>query len=437
MKNLFKREESCNDMKQWRWTVLVGGIIALTSQLYLNFFIDGFRISAAAVLYPVLLMTLTKNQDALKVGAATGAMVFAFRTLLDLAGIAPSQGGQRSILANGLFYVFYCLFFSIMVKNKYTVSFPRLVFSILVCDFSANICEVGLQINLNYDSLAPSFYLYLLGIAFLRTLAAGTILAGERNYRTLMKRTEHENRYQRLFLMTTRLKNEIYFMEKNTDEIESAMSNAYQLYEKLSALDTPPELKKMALSIARDVHEIKKDYIRIMQGIQKEIDEQNDKETMSLRDLLHILEESTHRMLESKRLDIQLEIQRQDNFVMKQHYALMVVLINLVNNAIEAIEGVRTKGWVRIEEKKEGDFYVFTVSDDGPGISERDMKRIFQMGFSTKFDELTGNIYRGVGLSGVKMTVEEKFHGTIEVNSQQGVGTQFQVRIPIHMLEET
>ncbi|HBC26176.1 MAG TPA: hypothetical protein DC013_02065, partial [Ruminococcaceae bacterium] len=69
MKNLFKREESCNDMKQWRWTVLVGGIIALTSQLYLNFFIDGFRISAAAVLYPVLLMTLTKNQDALKVGA--------------------------------------------------------------------------------------------------------------------------------------------------------------------------------------------------------------------------------------------------------------------------------------------------------------------------------------------------------------------------------
>ena len=57
------------------------------------------------------------------------------------------------------------------------------------------------------------------------------------------------------------------------------------------------------------------------------------------------------------------------------------------------------------------------------------------MGFSTKFDEKTGNIYRGVGLSGVKIVVEEQFGGSLEVESTQGAGTAFIVRIPADRLE--
>ena len=100
-----------------------------------------------------------------------------------------------------------------------------------------------------------------------------------------VKKEEHENRYRRLFLMTTGLKNEIYFMKKNSEEIESVMSNAYRLYERLSAMDVPDDMKKMSLSIARDVHEIKKDYIRIIQGIEQEISEEYDEKQMSFQDL--------------------------------------------------------------------------------------------------------------------------------------------------------
>jgi two-component system sensor histidine kinase YcbA len=52
------------------------------------------------------------------------------------------------------------------------------------------------------------------------------------------------------------------------------------------------------------------------------------------------------------------------------------------------------------------------------------------MGYSTKFDYVTGNIYRGVGLCGVKSTIEEQFGGSIEVDSVFGDGTQFTIKVP-------
>lgn len=56
----------------------------------------------------------------------------------------------------------------------------------------------------------------------------------------------------------------------------------------------------MGLEIARDVHEIKKDYIRIIQGIEEAIEEESNEETMSLQDLLRILESATYRTMAEK-----------------------------------------------------------------------------------------------------------------------------------------
>lgn len=114
----------------------------------------------------------------------------------------------------------------------------------------------------------------------------------------------------------------------------------------------------------------------------------------------------------------------------------MAVLKNLVNNAIEAIETKKKSGTIHIIEKREEDRFVFRVLDDGPGISGRHLPNIFKMGYSTKFDERTGNIYRGVGLCGVKNAVEEQFKGSICVKSTMGKGTEFRIEIPAAVLEE-
>lgn len=424
-------------MKVWKRTLLISVIVALASQLYWNIFVDGFRISSSVILLPVLLMTLGQNLSTVRTCIVTGTIVFLFRFLLLLAGGTATSTAMLQFVPNAAFYVFYGLIFHLITKNKHTVPYKRLVIAIFCADYFSNIAEILLQEIISAAPFSPEIPGYLALIAAFRTLLSGLVLLGERQYRILLTKSEHENRYRRLFLMTTSLKNEVYFMRKNSEEIESVMGNAYRLYERLSEReDVPEEMKQMSLSIARDVHEIKKDYIRIIQGIEEEISEEYDEKRMSFQDLLRILQATTYTLLEGKELSIQLIFLCGDDFVTQKHYELMAVLKNLVNNAIEAIEAGKKKGVIRIEEHRQGDRYLFRVSDDGPGISPRHLPNIFKMGYSTKFDYRTGNIFRGVGLCGVKATVEEQFNGTIDVESELGKGTAFTIEIPSASLEE-
>ena len=68
--------------------------------------------------------------------------------------------------------------------------------------------------------------------------------------------------------------------------------------------------------------------------------------------------------------------------------------------------------------------------DDGPGIEEEDLDTIFLEGYSTKFDEKTGNIMRGLGLSLVRDFVENDYGGRITVRSTPGEFTEFRIAIP-------
>ena len=427
------------NMKLWKRTLAIGVIIALASQLYWNVFVNNFRISTSVILLPVLIMTVGIQVQTRTICFVTACTIYIFRLVILLFQGMPLETGLIQVLPGALFYICYGLIFKLQIKNKHIVQMERLIVAVFFCDFCSNVFEVSLQEYLQQRMLPElSVIKYLLMIAAVRTLFAAVALIGEKQYRVLLKNAEHENRYQRLFLMTTGLKNEIYLMHKNTEEIERVMSNAYRLYEKtLMMEELPKEMQQMALEIARDVHEIKKDYIRIIQGIEEEIDEEYDEEKMNFQDLLQILEASTYHMLAEKRLDVRLVYDCQDNFITKEHYILMAVLKNLVNNAIEAIETKEKSGTVCIAERKEGNDYIFEITDDGPGISERQLSNIFKMGYSTKFDEKTGNIYRGVGLVGVKNAVEEQFKGKIDVESETGKGTKFRIMIPAEMLEES
>lgn len=424
-------------MKNWKRSLLISVTVALSSELYWNAFVSGFRISIAVVLLPILLLTLGKNLSTIKTCTITACFILVFRAIAAGSSITNVPNKMLLLLPNAVFYTCYGIIFAVMIPNKHTWSYKFLAPYLFTCDFLSNILELCIFESDNNRSFTWEMVGLLALVALFRSTLATLVLMAESQYRTLLTKEEHENRYRRLFLMTTGLKNEIYFMRKNSEEIESVMGNAYRLYEKLSSMeDVPEEMKRMSLAIARDVHEIKKDYIRIIQGIEQEISEEYDEKRMSFQDLLNILEATTHHLLEEKRARIDLVFECQDNFITEKHYELMSVLKNIVNNAIEAIEGAQKKGTIHISEHLKDRIYEFKIEDDGPGISPRHLPNIFKMGYSTKFDYKTGNIYRGVGLYGVKTTVEEEFNGTIEVESELGTGTIFTIRIPSMSLEE-
>ena len=416
-------------LNTWQRQLLIGILVALSGQLYLTLWAEGFRISAAVILFPTLLLIFMRDSHRPDTGLITGICVLCFRLVIDLIQGDPLLHALAVEYPGGVFYLCYDALLCLLIRDRRSVSPPRLWGALWLCDFCSNILNLVLSSHLRPQSSFGSSLLSLAGLALFRSLAAWAIIWGIRGYRQLLIREEHERRYRRLFLMTASLKTELYFLKKDAEDIEAVMSNAYRLYERLEA-EGDQEQAALALAIARDVHEVKKDNLRIIRGLEENVAEAYDHQDMALQDLMNILTISTRQFLGVQRADIRLECRCQSDFSLREHYRLLSILKNLVTNAVEAIQAGSGRGLVLVETRTEGEDFLLTVSDNGPGIPPRAIKMLFQVGYSTKFNADTGNINRGVGLPAVQYIVEE-LGGSIRVDSQPGRGTVFQVRLPM------
>ncbi len=99
------------------------------------------------------------------------------------------------------------------------------------------------------------------------------------------------------------------------------------------------------------------------------------------------------------------------------------VFLNLINNAMEAIE---ENGTITITTRRRDDCAVIEISDTGAGIKPEDMDHIFEPFFTTKA-AVKGT---GLGLS-VTYGIIKSHHGDITVGSTPGEGTTFTITLPI------
>ena len=104
--------------------------------------------------------------------------------------------------------------------------------------------------------------------------------------------------------------------------------------------------------------------------------------------------------------------------------------VNRAKNAVEAWEGRDGTLGLRVRRERPdergaaADFLVVEVEDDGPGIPEDVLPRLFEPYFSTK---TSGT---GLGLAICKRAVED-LGGSIAVRSAAGKGTTVTVRLPV------
>jgi len=99
------------------------------------------------------------------------------------------------------------------------------------------------------------------------------------------------------------------------------------------------------------------------------------------------------------------------------------VFMNLLANAIQAIEG---EGRIDVECSREGDSVVVRVRDDGHGIREDAISRVFDPGYTTK----GVGVGTGLGLS-IAYRIASNHGGSLRVKSEEGKGSEFTLSIPI------
>ncbi len=111
---------------------------------------------------------------------------------------------------------------------------------------------------------------------------------------------------------------------------------------------------------------------------------------------------------------------------MADFHQMQQVFVNIINNAEQAMTEAHGRGRLLVKAQSLGETIRVAFTDDGPGISEENLKRVFDPFFTTK-DAGKGT---GLGLS-ICFSILQEHGGSLHVESKPGEGATFTVEIPI------
>ena len=122
--------------------------------------------------------------------------------------------------------------------------------------------------------------------------------------------------------------------------------------------------------------------------------------------------------------EFQFVLPEKNHKIRSNKMALGQIFYNLISNSIKYND--KPKGTIHIDFSETEDYYIISIKDNGCGIDKANHHKIFNI-FETlaKTDrfETKGT---GIGLSTVQKMVQ-KLNGKIEIESELGIGTQFEV----------
>ncbi|MBC7396191.1 MAG: GHKL domain-containing protein [Bdellovibrionales bacterium] len=134
---------------------------------------------------------------------------------------------------------------------------------------------------------------------------------------------------------------------------------------------------------------------------------------------------------ESLKIDLRVEAPEAEILLRCRPVALSQVLLNLLNNAIDAVESLSEK-WVSLSLEQSDDKTVLRVSDSGRGIAVNDQKRIFEPFYTTK----QGDKGRGTGLGlSISKQIVEAHGGSLQYDLNSG-HTAFVASFPTRLAHD-
>ncbi|MEO8713097.1 MAG: ATP-binding protein, partial [Parafilimonas sp.] len=104
---------------------------------------------------------------------------------------------------------------------------------------------------------------------------------------------------------------------------------------------------------------------------------------------------------------------------------MVIALLNILINAVEAVE--ENTGRISIRIKKENDHAIIEITDNGSGISEENIPRLFEPYYTSKRNGI------GLGLAST-LNIIQAHNGSIEVSSEINKSTNFTITLPIKVI---
>jgi C4-dicarboxylate-specific signal transduction histidine kinase len=131
-------------------------------------------------------------------------------------------------------------------------------------------------------------------------------------------------------------------------------------------------------------------------------------------------------------VEIELDLDPEIPDILAEHNRLEQVFINLVSNAIDAMDEKDTRPEISDKEKRltirsfvENDHVSVKVIDTGIGMSEEVKNKIFEPFYTTK------KVGKGTGLGiSISYGIVQDYKGSIEIESEVGKGTAFTLKFP-------
>jgi signal transduction histidine kinase len=144
-------------------------------------------------------------------------------------------------------------------------------------------------------------------------------------------------------------------------------------------------------------------------------------EDIPLKSMVEICVERTRPLAERKQIGLDLQPMSEDLHLTGDRELMEYACYNLLTNAVKYSPPqtqVTVSGW------QENGHIRLAVKDQGIGMDQKEVKKIFQKFYRTKKAEQSGEVGTGIGLSIVQQIIEQH-GGAIEVVSRPGAGSCF------------
>lgn len=407
--------------------LMVAAGTAVAGEFKINPF-DGdiFRIAMGSSAFLLFLLLIRQLPYGIT-GLVTGTVVLLFRTVLDAAE-GSDLTWMQSMNSHFSAMVYYIVFAILMklIKSRLDTFHPLILGGVTaVIDLLSNEMELLTRlIVMESTSFHLNEWAYLMAIAVIRTYFTTGVYSSISVSQMRIVQREQTRRIEQMLGFGSGLYGEVFYLKKSIGTLENVTLNSYELYRGLKE-DGLQSYSRQVLDITQEIHEVKKDSQRILAGLIKLVDREVTA-NMPLSDVLRFTVKSNMKYAEMLGKKISFQVQITSDYTTASYIPLLTLFNNLTANAVEVI---KDEGNISLDLYEKDETTVFSVTDSGGGIKERDRDLLFEPGFTTKFDE-EGVAATGIGLSHVRDIVD-LFEGEITVSlaSHTG-GAMFQIQIP-------